>query len=265
MCKKFLIAGVAVALGLLVVKKTEVGSHLRAWWKDGKNFVQNSIPIPTEIDRLKGEIDRLDSVYRSQFEPFAEEAVSVEKLRNEIAQIEKKLEQQKTDIQTMKTDLSSGVSKITYGDVSYPRERVEADLSRRFASFKVCQAGLKAKQELLEAKEEKLSHARNRLEEMKNAKAEMQTELARLEAEYEGVKAAQVKSNFHIDDSELSRIKESMARLQDRVKVEKKKLELAGQFLTSPVKVSEKVEKRDLIKEIDTYFGQNDVRVTSGK
>jgi chromosome segregation ATPase len=262
MCKKFLIAGVAVALGLLVVKKTEVGSHLRAWWKDGKTFVQNSIPIDSEIERLKGEIERLDGVYRNQFDPVAQEMVSVENLRKEIAGIEQRLDTEKANIQTMKTDLESRVEFITYGDTKYPRERVAKDLDRRFTAFKTCEAGLKAKKDLLDAKEEKLSQAKNRLEQMKNAKAEMQAELAHLEAEYEGIKVAQIKSDFHIDDSALTNIKVSMANLQDRVKKEKNKLELAGTFLNSPVKVGEKAAaKRDLVKEIDEYFNQHDVRV----
>jgi len=262
MCKKFLIAGVAVALGLLVVRNTNLPSHIRAMWKDGKHFVQNSIPIDSEIDRLRGDIGRLDQVYKTQFHPVATEAVSIENLKQEITKIEKKLEEWKSDIDVMTKDVESGVSFITYGDVKHPRERVAADLSRRFEAYKTCQAGLKAKQELLAAKEEKYGLAMNTLEEMKNARTQMEAELARLEAEYEGVKVAQVKSNFKIDDSELSRLKASMAELRTRVQVEKKKCELAGQFI-STVKVAEKVEKRDLVREINDYFGKTEIKVNA--
>jgi DNA repair exonuclease SbcCD ATPase subunit len=261
MCKKFLIAGVAVILGLVVVRNTEVGSHLRALWRDAKATVRNSVPIPNEIERLRAEIDRLDNVYRTQFSPVAEQMVALEKLKKEIAQIEKKLTNEHADILTMKKDLESGASKITYGDVTYTRARVEADLDRRFEAYKACEAGLKAKQNLLEAKEEKLSTAMKRLEEMKNAKSELQAELARLENEYEKVRLAQEQSDLKIDDSELARIKTSMADLRERVDVERKKCELAGQFLTSPVKVASKAEKRDLLKEIDEHFGKNDVKI----
>ena len=270
MCKKFLIAAVAVALGLVVVRNTNLPSHIRAWWKDGKNFVENSIPIPNEIERLKGEISRLDDVYRTQFHPVAVESVSVENLKKEIADIQVKLDKQKADIQTMSNDLKSETAFIVYGDVKYTRERVAKDLDRRFEAYKTCEAGLKAKKELLEAKEEKLAQAMNKLEGMKNAKVEMEAELAHLEADYEAVKAAQAKSNFQIDDSALSRIKASMARLQERVKVEKKECDLAGLFAPSvnPTKV-EKVEKRDLLKEIDDHFNKVDVKiegkVASGK
>jgi DNA repair exonuclease SbcCD ATPase subunit len=264
MCKKFLIAGVAVALGLMVVKKTEVGSHLRAWWRDGKTFVQNSIPIDSEIERLRGDIARLDNVYRTQFHPVAVEATSIDNLKQEIVKIEKRLEEWKSDIDIMTKDVDSNVSYITYGDVKHPRDRVVAELSRRFAAYKTCQAGLKAKQELLAAKEEKYGMAMNTLEEMKNARTEMEAELARLEAEYETVKVAQVKSNFKIDDSELSRLKGSMAELRTRVQVEKKKCELAGQFI-SPVnpKAEKSVEKRDLVKEINDYFGKTEIKVNT--
>jgi chromosome segregation ATPase len=263
MCKKFLIAGVAVIVGLLVVKKTEVGSHLRAWWKDGRNFVKNSISIDKEIERVRGDIGRLDHVYKTQFHPVAAEAVAVENLKQEIAKIEKRLEEQQSDIEIMKNDLKSGTAFITYGDVKYTREKVQADLARRFEAYKTCETGLKAKRELLEAKEEKLAQAMKKLEEMKNARTEMEAELARLEAEYEGVKTARARSNFQIDDSELSRIKSAMAELKTRVQVEKKKCELAGQFLSSPInpKVEKAVEKRDLVKEIEEHFSKNDVKV----
>jgi chromosome segregation ATPase len=261
MCKKFLIAGVAVALGLLVVKKTEVGSHLRAWWRDARTTVENSIPIPNEIERLRGEIARLDDVYRTQFHPVAVESVSVENLKKEIAEIEKKLDKQKADIQTMKTDLESNTAFIVYGDVKYSRKRVESDLAHRFEAYKTCEAGLKAKKDLLEAKEEKLAQAMNKLEGMKNAKVEMEAELARLEADYAGVVALKEKNNFQIDDSALSRIKTSMARLQERVKVEKKECDLAGLFAPAVNPTVQKVEKRDLLKEIDEHFGSPAVKV----
>jgi chromosome segregation ATPase len=270
MCKKFLIAGVAVALGLMVVKKTDVGSHLRAWWKDGKNFVQNSIPIDNEIERLRGDIARLDNFYKGQFHPVAAEAVAVENLKEEIAHVEKKLTEQKSDIEIMTNDLKSETATITYGYTKYPREKVKADLARRFDAYKTCEAGLKAKKELLEAKEEKLAQAMNKLEEMKNARTEMEAELARLEADYEGVKAARAKSNFQIDDSELSRLRGSMADLKKRVQTEKKTLEIAGQFINSSLnpRVEKTAEKRDLVKEIEDHFKsdiQVGVRVNPGK
>jgi chromosome segregation ATPase len=267
MCKKFLIAGVAVALGLMVVKKTEVGSHLRAWWRDGKSFVQNSIPIDSEIERLRGDIARFDSVYKTQFHPVAAEAVAVEGLREEIAKVEKRLADQRSDIDIMTNDLKSEAKLITYGDVTYPREKVKADLARRFDAYKTCEAGLKAKKELLEAKEEKLAQAMKKLEEMKNARTEMEAELARLEADYEGVKTARARSNFQIDDSELSRLRGSMADLKKRIQTEKKTLEIAGQFISTSLnpRVEKTSDKRDLVKEIEDHFGKNDVRVSDRK
>jgi len=265
MCKKLLIAGVAVVVGLLVVRNTQVGSHLRAWWKDGKSFVQNSIPIDSEIERLRGDIGRMDQVYKTQFHPVAAEAVAVEHLKQEITKIEKKLDEHKSDIEIMNNDLKSGAELITYGYTKYSREQVKTDLTRRFDAYRTCEAGLKAKKDLLEAKEDKLAQAMKKLEEMKNARTEMEAELARLEAEYEGVKIAQAKSNFQIDNSEFSRLKASMAELKTRVQIEKKKCELAGQFINSPLnpRVEKAVEQRDLVKEIEDHFNKNDVKVNA--
>jgi chromosome segregation ATPase len=267
MCKKFLIAGVAVALGLMVVKKTEVGSHLRALWRDGKSFVQSSIPIDSEIERLRNDIARFDNIYKTQFHPVAAEAVAVENLKDEIAKCEKRLAEQRSDIEIMSNDLKSEAKLITYGDVTYPREKVTADLARRFDAYQTCEKGLNAKKELLEAKEEKLAQAMKKLDEMKNARTEMEAELARLEADYEGVKTARAKSNFQIDDSELSRLRGSMAELKTRIQTEKKTLELAGRFINSSLnpRVEKTSNKRDLVKEIDDYFGKNDVRVSDRK
>ncbi len=264
MFKKILIAGVAVVVGLMVVRHTQVGSHLKAFWKDGKNFVANAIPIENEIERMRGDIARLDDLYKTQLQPYAVELVVVENLRKEIAEIEKKLETEKSNIDTMKNDLKTGAAKITYCDVTYPRARVEKDLDRRFSSYLTCEKGLDAKKDLLAAKEEKLGYAKNKLETMKTSRFLMDADLARLEAEYEGVKNAQATSELQLDDSEFSRIKTSMAQLQQRIQVEKKKCELAGSFFGNPVKVSlQKAEKRDLLKEIEAHFSKSDIPVES--
>jgi chromosome segregation ATPase len=263
MCKKILIAGVAVVLGLLVVKKTELGSHLSTFWKHTKTSVRNAVPIDNEIDRLRDEIARLGKDYKTHYSSLAEEMVAINRLKKEITEVEKGLDKQKADIDTMKTDLKSGTRIIEYGDVRYSREQVERQLKRSFESYKRCEEGLKAKKELLEAREQGLAAAKDKLSEMMRARTEMEVELARLEAEFKSLQVAQTRSKFKLDDSDFARVKEAIARLQDRIETERTTAEIAGQFADGPVKVAEKVEKRDLLQEIEEYFNSSEVKVNT--
>src|SRR5207253_794491 len=83
----------------------------------------------------------------------------------------------------------------------------------------------------------------------------LKVELAKLEAEIQTVRVAQTKSKVQIDDTDLAKIKEGVARVRDRIKVEQEKLALQAEFATGPIPVADRVEEKDLLKDIDAHFG----------
>ena len=55
MCKKVVIATLAVLVGLAVVKGTKIGSYLRMAKKDAAAWVDKQVKYETEIRRLRSD------------------------------------------------------------------------------------------------------------------------------------------------------------------------------------------------------------------
>src|SRR5258708_5090848 len=53
MCKKLVLAAVAILVGSMVVKHTSVGSLARVWWNDARQAVERQVPPETQIKRLE--------------------------------------------------------------------------------------------------------------------------------------------------------------------------------------------------------------------
>jgi hypothetical protein len=65
MLKKLLIAVVAVAVGLTVVKSTKVGSLMRVKWNEATAWCNKQIPVPDEIASLRLQIANLGKAPRA--------------------------------------------------------------------------------------------------------------------------------------------------------------------------------------------------------
>jgi len=257
MLKKVFIAAVAVLLGLLVVKKTELGSFMRVAWKDAATCVRKQVPPETEIERLRDEITRLGKDSKQHFSAIAEEMVAVENLEKDIQVARANMEKQERSLARMRDDLKKDVEFINYGDSRYSRKQVENQLKRDWTSYQRLESDLKAREQMLEARRSALGAAREQLAAMQDTKQQLEVELANLETELKTVRVAQTRSKFHLDDSDLSRIKAGVDNLRNRIKVEQKSLEVQGEFANGPIRVDEKSSK-DVLKEIDAHFGKTD-------
>jgi len=255
MIKKLLIAAVAVVVGLAVVTSpTWVGSLLRTKVKNATAFLKHQVTPETQIEMLRNDLARLTPELKKHFSDLAQEMVTVETLRKDVVALEAKLVAKKKDILALKEDVASDREFVTYGDRRYTKAQVKRQLAREFEGYKAAEDNLKAKRDLLTQKEEGLSTAREQLKAMQDARETLQSELARLEAEIKKVRVAQTRSKFHLDDSALSRVKAGVEELKKRIDVEKKRLELEAEFSHAPIPQTDRVQAKDLIKEIDNHF-----------
>jgi len=267
MCKKLLIAAIAVVVGLTVVKKTELGSWVGVWWKHARECAREQVAPETEIEALRLRLDQLGEDSKKNFDAVARERVAVKNLREEIATGEASLAREKKNVLGLREDLASATDGyVKVGVTKYPKSRVKSQLARSFELYKVAEEQLKSKRQLLQAKEESLTAAEEQLASLQNTRDELTVELAKLEAEMKTVRVAQTKSKVQFDDSELARIKEGVARVRNRIKVEQEKLAVQAQFGTDPIPTSDRVQEKDLLKDIDSHFGKTEPhKVAHGK
>jgi chromosome segregation ATPase len=263
MLKKLLIAVVAVAIGLTVVKSTKLGSLMRVKCNEATAWFNKQVPVPDEIARLRLEIARLGDDTKGHCQVIAEEMVAVDNLKREVSETEAKLAQQKKKITAMRDALADGgTQKVVLGEDTYPRVRVEKQLARDFDAYKNCEAQLAAKKKLLESRQECLAKAREQLAAMQDTRRDLEVQVSQLEAEYNTLKVTQTKSKFALDDSGLSKVKEGVQALRNRIDAARHEADLRGEFGEGPINV-DTVKTKDLLKEIDNHFGKDQGKVVS--
>ncbi|MGE3809661.1 MAG: coiled-coil domain-containing protein, partial [Gemmataceae bacterium] len=240
MCKKFGILVAIVAALVIGLRWTGAGSYTRTAFQKLQAQVKGQVPLEFEIARLQNEIKQVMPNMKKNLVAVAQETVAVENLKKEINVTKDNLAKQEAALRTMTQDLKNNSAFITYNGKTYSAERIQQKLARDFASYQVAEKELAAREQLLEAKERTLDAAREQLAVMKSQKQKLDLQVAQLEAELKHLRLTQSQSEFHFDDSQLSRCKELLGELRTRLDVEKTTMELEGQFANDFIKVEEK-------------------------
>jgi hypothetical protein len=257
MTKKILIAASAVVVGLVVLYTTKVGSYACLGWSKVKKGIDKSVPPEVEVERLRAELERLPAAQRKYASKLADEIVEVEALRGKVNKMEEELTGQEKTILLMRERLSdNSLTKITINDKEYSRSKVEADLTRKFETFKIGKESLKSQKQLLEQKERGLEEAREHLKAMDTTKRQLEVEVAKLDADLKNLRAQQTKSKFSVDDGKVGAIKNDVAKLRDRIRAEQLALKINAEFEDSTIEAQKEVKNSDVLKEIDAYFGK---------
>jgi len=266
MCKKLLIAGLAVVVGLVVIRTTGLASHIRLWKKEAAAWAKNQVDPETEIARLRMEVDRLERDDKLYFHKVAEQRLQVkarrtrlEHDRTEVAVLHKRLTDLRAALQTGEADLQ----QVSYNGSSYSRADAERQVDVDWTRYKPLKSsvssqerGLKALEAALAQNEAKLFSARQRRQEMLNEIQEMENELNEL-------RQAKAANAAVLDDSSYGEVRRSIEGLRQRLAVEKEKLTLEGAGLGGPIEQAETVRARkaEREKEMEQELGKGPGRL----
>jgi hypothetical protein len=89
---------------------------------------------------------------------------------------------------------------------------------------------------------------------------------AEFEAQWKTLQLEQTRSRLKLDDSRLAEIKGSFEKLRERIDVERRKTELAGQFSNETFAPEKKVEStQSVIDEVKEYFGTKSEKTEAAK
>jgi len=253
-CKKLAVTALAV-LGLLTVLSfTKVGSYANLALKKTRNAVAQSVPVEVEIERLKEEVKNLVPDLNKNIALVANEMAAVERLDREIKVTKTNLNEQKARLVQMTHWIESGETQFIVNNKVFNKDQIAERMARDYESYKRATSELTFRERELALKNKALDSAREQLQAMKDKEQELKLQIAELEAELRAVRVAQTRSQFQIDDSRLSDIKQSIEELRTRVNAERYRVELEGQFANgTDIQTTEKATPRpvrDLAKEI---------------
>lgn len=255
MLKKGLIVGAGVLLLGLLFFGTSLSSYVGTSVRMVRESVKDSVPLGLELERAKDLIKQLDPEIRRHEHQIAKEEVAVEMLRDSVETREADLAKAERQIKRLASDLESGDSYYVYDDRSFTAGQVESDLSNRFEKFKTAETTTMNKRKTLNARTERLESAREKLIEMRNAKSQLELEVAELESRLEALELAQVGSEFKIDNSALSRTRETIREIKTRIEVEERVIG-ADAKITGEIPLEEdEASSENVLDEVTNYFG----------
>ncbi len=257
MLKKAVIAGLAVVVGVAVLAwlSPKLISTIRYQAGQAVESVENSVPLETEIGRLRGEVKRLEADEHQSYDQVAHQAVEVDKLRRDVDDTTAGMDKQWNNIEAMRASLGDDQkASFRFGNRTYSREEVTEQLARDFNSYQNCEKELKAKKDLLSAGEKSLAASEDQLGALKGTRRDMEVELAKLEADLKLVRLKEAQTSLKVDDGEYARVRADIAKLRDRVAEKQKALDYQAQFTNGAIDataVSDQPDEKDLLKKID--------------
>lgn len=252
MLKKTIVLGAAVLLlGLLFGR-----SHVRTAVGMAKQAVQDNVPVQFEIKRAREMIRGLVPEIEKNMHRIAREETEVAKLEKQVGKSEEQLAKDRDAILRLKKDLDGDTEVFVYCGRNYSSKQVKDDLSHRFDQFKTKEATTDNLRKILSARQVSLTAAREKLEGMLAAKRTLEVDVENLEARMKMVEVAQTTSDFNFDDSQLSRTKELLGEISDRIEVAERLVNADTNF-HDRIPLEEPSADRDIRKEVANYFGEH--------
>jgi len=267
MCKKLLIAAIAIAVGVGVVSGTKLGSHIRLKWHKAQTWVEEQIPLETEIERLRMELKQLGNDDARNYDQVARQQYDLNKRREKLTKDTAALEKLANDVREMRAALTEEGQFVAFNGTRYKRAEVEEQQRLDGAKYLADREAVKADEETLKILEQTLDGNKAKLKNLEVTRKKMETRLALLEKELARQHALALQNKFNVDDSGYARINQDINKVEDRIGVMKTKTELVGESSKGPIRTTE-VKKNAVDKQeeaLNAIFGPIEPKKVANK
>jgi len=257
MFKKLFIAVLAVVVGVGVVSGTRLGSHLRLKWHKATAYINEQVPLESEIERLKMEVVNLKQADERYFDQVARQERQVVRLREKVGKARQALTAQETYIKQMRLALAEPDQFVVYKGERYERKQVEGDVRNEAVRFIADEKLVKADQENLNILEETLSANKAKLGGLAVQRKEMEAQLLILERELAQQRLKE-QTSVLVDDGRYGKVNKEIEELRERFALIKTKSELKGEAQKGSIRAHEerKAEAQKLDQAIEERFGK---------
>jgi chromosome segregation ATPase len=250
MAKKLIIVALAVISIAIVLKKTDLGSHIKHWWRSTKEDVNSEVSLKWEIDRLKKDVEELSDEDAQLVNLIAKEDVEIRKLKKKLGEMEETQKKHREVVRDRVTTLQhvqqTNPSKNTTND-----ERL---LESAVAMAKRGDEAIASHKTLIASRENRAAALRQQREELYTTKQELLNKLADLEAQVVILQTEQMKSDDPADNSRVARVRKSIEEVDTRIQVEKRKREVRGELAPPEKGISTPAPKKDVVKDALNYL-----------
>jgi chromosome segregation ATPase len=255
MLKKLLIAAAAIVVGLVIVKKTQVGSLVQVWWKDAMTCCSRQISPETRIKQLKLEIGKIDGDIRGAINKLVKVEIEQDRLKADIAGLTAKQDQRARDMKALAVALKTNVS-------TGPKD--ENTLRSLTAQYRAGKEELASREERLAVLTEQLELADEQITKLKNKKEELLALADKMDSELARLHIRELDTGVTVDATQAARAEELANQINETIQERAKRAEkLAKYGLTKTQSARVKQNKADAIKAAEEVLGEQ--KVVAGK
>jgi len=250
MAKKLIIVALAVVSIAIVLKKTDLGSHVKHWWRSTKADMKEEVSLKWEIDRLRKDVEELSGEDASLVNLIAKEDVELKRLKNRLSEMEAAQKNQREVVRQRLTALQS-VQQTNPNKNTLTDERL---LDGAVGVAKRGDDAIASQKALIESRETRASALRQQREALYTTKQELLNKLADMEAQVVTLQVEQMRSDDPADKSRVARVKKSIEEVDTRIQVEKRKREVRAELAPPEKQVSQPTPKKDVVQDALNYL-----------
>ncbi len=239
MLKKLVIAAAAVVVGLVILKKTDLGSLMQVWWKDAGAWCSRQVPPETRIKQLKLEIGKIDNDIRAAVNSLVKQEVIFRDLDGDVKALKAVQETRKKDMYTLIEALESNSTRVSFHEQSYSPEVAQIKLESLKTAYENGKQTLKLKEQNLKVKVEQLELADQRIKKIQSKKEELTTLVAQMEAQLENLRLKQVDNSVPVNDTQVSKCETLARNLKSLLAEEEIKAEKLARYGLTPAPSTE--------------------------
>lgn len=232
MFKKFFVGVLVAVIGLYALTHTKVGRHVASLTctavKQANDTLDESIPVDTELQRLRSEVAGLDGEIDRNRRVAAKEKEVVDNLRTEEKDLLAAKDRLDHEIQRVKTEIKGGATVVAFNGREVSAEEINEQFEDLLDKFETVKVNLETKKQQRGTHEGILQTQKDQIRAMYKERDELARQIDKVEADYRKVQLqqSQAEQPSQFDRSKLAEIKESLTKVRARVNIEKNDLDL---------------------------------------
>jgi chromosome segregation ATPase len=245
------VAGGAVVLSLLF--GGEALSYVRTSGRAMRESVNDKIPVEFQLRRARDLLGDILPEMQANVRMMARQEVEIEAVRDDIDQSQKSLTDEAGRIRVLRQAVSSGQSSFTLAGLTYTRDQLVQDLSRRFDRYREAEQMLAAKRKLYDTRKQALAAAEQQLEQMRLRKVALESQVEALTGQYRLVQTASANTRVDLDPGKLAQAEHLVSEIRQQLNVAEHVLAREAKF-TQPIPV-DVIDPQDLVARVERHFG----------
>lgn len=222
--KWIVIGSLAVAGGAYLLFGSHVGSYVGTAARQFREGISESIPIEFELRRAENLIEEIEPQLDEAKREVAQAEVDLERVREDVERLEHAVEIGERKLKNATAAVDDG--EVGYHLASYDKVRYQIDLERTFDSHKNNVALLRGKRALIERQERAVAASRSRLDAVRAEKLRLEDMVASMKTQKQQLDAlAATSDTVKLDDTALSRARDVLEEIKNRLDVAQRMLE----------------------------------------